>query len=96
MNGTPPILERIVQVVIEGRVSTSDVPDDLLDQIAKEVEAAMWTNRAFGGLVFNTRLVSTNMSTEAEGERHLGGVMLAYETTFQTPEGAADQNGNVD
>ena len=95
VNGQPPILDRIVQVIVEGRVSLAGEPDGTLDAIAKEVEAAMWTNRALGGLVFNTRLVATDTSTEADGERQLGGIRLSYEMTFQTPEGAADQNGNL-
>lgn len=95
VNGHPPILERTVQLMIEGRVSNANEPDDLLDDIAKEVEAAMWTNRALGGLVFNTRLGATDSVTEAEGERQIGGIRLTYEVTFQTPEGAADQNGAI-
>jgi len=95
INGQPPILERVVQVMIEGRVSGAGEPDNALDDIAKEVEAAMWTNRALGGLVFNTKLVATDTTTEAEGERQNGGIRLTYEMTFQTPEGAADQNGNL-
>jgi hypothetical protein len=92
-NGNPPVLERVMSLVIEGRVSTAGEPDDALDQIAKDIEAAMWTHRRFGGIAIDTRLADTIIATEAEGERQSGSIRLTYEVRYQSLEGSADLNG---
>ncbi|MDA9499280.1 hypothetical protein [Bradyrhizobium sp. CCBAU 11357] len=91
--GRPPKLDRVGILDIEGRVSLPDVPDDTLDQIAAEVEAAMWglvdqLGTFLNGLARDIKLVSTEMIAEAAGERHIGGVRLEYLVTYRTSEGA--------
>lgn len=92
-HGVPPVLERGCTVYIEGRVQTPDAPDDLLDRIAAEVEAAMaamsnYAVRTFlNGLASNLQLQSTEIIAEADSEQHTGGVRLAYVVTYQTAEG---------
>lgn len=85
-----PILDRPLDLFIEGRVSAGEVPDDLLDQIAAEVEAAMWSDPSFGGLALNLQLVGTDVVTEMpeQGESHIGGIRLHYRFTYRTYEGA--------
>lgn len=85
--GSPPILERPAIVVIEGRVSMAGVPDDMLDQIAAEVEAAMTSDLSLGGLAYNLQFQATDVDTKSEGERQLGGIRLAYLVTYRTAEG---------
>lgn len=85
--GRPPILERSVMLVIEGRVSMAGLPDDTLDQIAAEVEAAMASDPSLGGLAYNMQFQATEVDTKTEGDRHLGGIRLAYLVTYRTAEG---------
>lgn len=91
-NGRPPKLDRTVILDVEGRVSMADVPDDTLDQIAVEVEAALWgtvdpVGTFLNGLVMNLRLVSTEIITQADGDKHIGGIRLEYQAIYRTAEG---------
>lgn len=94
--GRPPLIERINILHVEGRTSTAEVPDDLLDQIAAEIEAGMAAmidyNAAifFGGLVQNVEPPSTEIVVRADGEKHIGGVRLSYRVTYRTAEGAPE------
>lgn len=91
--GRPPLQERPASLHVEGRVMTPEPPDDLLDQIALEIEAGMarlidyGTAIFFGGLVQNVELKSTEIVAKAEGEKHTGGIQLTYEVTYRTAEG---------
>ncbi len=92
VKGVPPKLDRVVLLDIEGRVSTADVPDDLLDQISGEVEAVMWdlfdgVGAFLGGLAMDLQLVSTEVIAQAEGDRQIGGVRLEYSCLYRTAEG---------
>lgn len=93
VKGVPPKLERVVILDVEGRVSLPDVPDDTLDQIAGEIEAAMWDlfdgrGTFLGGLAMDIKPVSTELIAEANGDRHVGGVRVEYLVTYRTAEGA--------
>lgn len=93
-HGVPPTLERSCVIHIEGRVQTPDVPDDLLDRIASEVEAGMASMSNYAGRTFldnlasNLQLQSTEIIAEADSEQHTGGVRLEYLVTYRTVEGA--------
>lgn len=92
--GRPPKIERRCTLHVEGRVSTAAPPDDLLDQIAAEIEAGIaaminyGTAVFFGGLAQNVQLTATEIVAESEGERHIGGVRVEYLVTYRTVEGA--------
>lgn len=87
VHGQPPELERKVTVSIEGRVSAAAPPDDLLDVIAGEVEAAMRINRNLGGLAFNMQFQQTDVDVQTDGARHLGAIRLQYLVSYRTLEG---------
>lgn len=94
VQGAPGKVTRRCTLHIEGRVSMAGVPDDLLDQIAAEIEAGMTalidfgTARVFGGLASNAQMTATEIVAEADGERHIGGVRVEYLVTYRTVEGA--------
>ncbi|MCA1381298.1 hypothetical protein [Bradyrhizobium sp. BRP23] len=93
VKGVPPKLDRVMILDVEGRVSLADVPDDTLDQIAGEIEAAMWDlfdgrGTFINGLAMDIKPVSTELIAEAAGERHIGGVRVEYLVTYRTAEGA--------
>jgi hypothetical protein len=97
VRGAPPKIERPCTLHLEGRVSTATPPDDLLDQMAAEAEAAIAaminyaTAQFFGGLAQNVQFQSTEIIAEADanGERIIGGIRLDYLVTYRTIEGAA-------
>ncbi len=96
VHGRPPILERAVALHIEGRVATSPAPDDLLDQIASEVETRMGleidygAGRIMGGLALNLQFVATQIIAEGDGKKHIGGIRLDYLVTYRTADGQPD------
>ncbi|NPU63385.1 hypothetical protein HL667_00040 [Bradyrhizobium sp. 83012] len=91
----PPKSERSCTLFVEGRVVTADAPDDLLDQIAAEVEARMGDQiedgpprRILGGLAQNLVYVGTEIIAEADNKNHTGGIRLEYAVTYRVTEGA--------
>jgi hypothetical protein len=85
MDGNPASLGRELTLAIEGRVVTSSPPDDLLDQIAFEVEGVM-RDTELNGLVFDTLLTRTSVDVVADGERHVGAIRLEYRVRYWVPE----------
>lgn len=84
-DGNPASLGRTVQVFIDGRVSAIEPPDDDLDQIAFEIEAAMRGDPTIGGLAFDSVLSSTLTDVKAEGTSHLGAIRLEYRVRYSDP-----------
>ncbi|MFO1081874.1 MAG: hypothetical protein U1E23_14745 [Reyranellaceae bacterium] len=81
-------LERQEDITIEGVCRTrGEEPDETLDQIAAEVEAAMMTDDALAALVVRRELVQTDIATGANGEKRDGAVKLTYRLTCYTPAG---------
>jgi hypothetical protein len=96
VRGAPPEHERQLDLIVEGRVSSSAPPDDLLDQIALEVETAMaslidyGTGKVFDGLIWNLQYSGQQVIVEADGEKHIGKIGLQYLATYHVAEGAPD------
>lgn len=85
--GQNPLLSRIVNVAIEGRVSrsSSEAAEDALDQIAAEVEPVMaGAAPRLGGLAREMLLIATRLLVAASGERHEGEIRLLYRVTYAT------------
>ena len=85
---SPAPLMRELTVAIDGLVSGVNPPDDMLDQIALEVEPAMVADPSFGGLTKSVILKSTRISARGEGETVLGEIHMEYEILYRTPENA--------
>jgi hypothetical protein len=84
MEGNPASLGRQLLVVVEGRVNHPSVPDDLLDVIASEVEAAL--RDAEDDLdVFDIMLQSTAIEVSSDGSRHHGEINLIYVIRYSEP-----------
>ena len=86
--GNPPTLERVLTLHIEGRVSEDSVPDDLLDDIATEVETAMWNTTALDQMIYHIQFRRSEIQIEAQGTAHIGGIRLEYLVKYRTKEGA--------
>lgn len=97
-HGRPPPLLRTMTLHLVGRVQSGDVPDDLLDQIAAEVEAKMYAaSAAFFALdvdVISIELTEIDVAAKVaedngrSGDKHSGAVVLSYQVTYRTAEGA--------
>lgn len=105
VQGLPPGLERPCTLHIEGRVCTATPPDDLLDQIAAEVEKAIAAMIEYGGasgisffagLAQDVTLISTDIAAKADGDKHIGQIVLQYRVTYCTVEGAPTVAGLPD
>jgi hypothetical protein len=96
VHGRPPGLERPMTLHIEGRVSVAMnvSSDDLLDDIAAEVETAIAAKIDYAAAVFfegkaqNVELLRVEQVAKAEGEKDQGGIRLTYSVTYCTVEGA--------
>lgn len=83
-------LEREEDVTIEGICRTAGAePDDTLDQIAAEVEAAMMTDTGLAALIDRRELTQTDLVTSATNERREGSVKLTYRVVYSTAAGDA-------
>src|SRR5688572_21711854 len=60
------VLGRELTFAVEGRVVSSSPPDDLLDQIALEVEPAMTAQPLLGGLALEVTLSATRSMTQSQ------------------------------
>lgn len=87
IEGNPASLGRMLLMVVEGRVSTAEVPDDILDVIASEVEGAL-RNSENDLNVFDIMLQSTAIETRGEGSRHIGEINLVYVIRYSEPSEA--------
>jgi len=87
IEGNPASLGRTLMMVVEGRVSHSSVPDDLLDQIASEVEGAL-RNSEDALQVFDIMLQSTAVEVNSDGTRHIGEINLVFLIRYCEPDEA--------
>ncbi len=90
--GTKPILERNLQLAIEGRISIAGGvdPEDLLDQIAVEVETTLGNAPPLGGLVVEMTLVRSRLDIAAQGENLIGSIIMQFRVQYRTGEGAPE------
>lgn len=95
--GRPVELLRSLTLTVEGRVSFAPVDDDadasreteeLLDQIALEVEAAIGADPTLGGKAFDAQLTATRINAQAPGARHQGEIALDFIVLYRTAENA--------
>lgn len=86
-NGNPPKLARVVTLHVEICTCTAEPPDDLHDEIAADVETALWESQALHALLQNIQFTDVQQVVKADGERHIGGMQLEYKLTYRTPEG---------
>lgn len=64
--------------------------DDDLDQIAVEVEGAMYTDQTFGGLAQWVELGPQDAARGADGEKIEGVILMQYSVGYLAQEGAPE------
>lgn len=88
--GRPIALDRFLTLAVEGRAVSSGVPDDILDQIAAEVEAALAADPTLGVGVLDTQLIAVRINVEAPGEKQAGEVRMEFRVHYRTRENAPE------
>ena len=83
MNG---IVNRTVDIVVEGRVRESAAAHNTLDDIAAEVEAAMFADPGIGGRVKYLELANTDISFEEGSQNLVGLVRLTFRAEYRVAE----------
>jgi hypothetical protein len=85
-NTAPRKLKRQLSLMIEAAaaVPAEGTIDDVLDELALEIEIAMHREDTLGGLVSDLMLASTEMDVAGEGENLLGVLRLTYSVTYYT------------
>jgi len=86
--GFPGVLNRIVNVAIEGYVRNITVYDNLIDDICQEVEVVMANDPTINGLAKNSFLSGTEISYTGEGDQPIGVVTMNYVVQYRTATNA--------
>lgn len=90
--GEPTVrpLHREVRLWVVAVVRSVDEPDDLLDQICAEAEAALMASVPVAALLENLELVSTEFDVPTEGaDKQLGRAGMTWRGTYRTAAGNA-------
>ena len=77
---------RVLTVEIQGYYRGGS--DDDLDQMAVEVEEAMYTDPTFGGLVQWTRLGDQDVGRDSDGARLEGVITMQFDVAYLAAEGS--------
>lgn len=85
----PSLMERRLELVIEGYAKATSNLDDTLDGIAKEVEVAIAGDYTFGGKAKSTTLRSTQIQM-VEADQPIGLVRLTFDVMYYALDNAPD------
>lgn len=88
--GATGVLNRVLNISIEGYVKTITEFDDKIDDICKEVETAMAGDQKINGLAKNSFLQSTEIEFSGDGDQPIGVVTLNYVVQYRTATNAPD------
>lgn len=88
---TPRYLKRTLPVNVEARAKQADDVDDLMDQIASEVEIAIGADPTLGGLAKDlTGITSADINVTVEGNQPVGVMRLTFDVIYITEEGTPE------
>ena len=80
-----------VEIIVEGYVKTFAGLLDTLDDIASEVETAIYSNSALLALCNNyIELGEQNIETDIDGDKALGKIELVFNMYYHAAEGSPD------
>lgn len=81
------IQNRSLQLIVEGYTKTLNTFDDVLDDIAEEVEIALLDDTTFAGKAINVELTNTEATYSGDGEQPVGTIRLTFEVQYRTETG---------
>lgn len=82
----PRELARTLKLAIEVAAAATENLDDVLDDLAAEIEAAVAKDPTFGGTASDAFLADTVIGISEAGDQTIGVVILTYSVTYYTPE----------
>ena len=74
---------RVLPFLVTGRAKVSNSLDDVLDDIAAEVETAIHGSTALAGYVKDVRLVGTEVALDPEGEMEVGAINMEWIAVYR-------------
>lgn len=86
----PRIQERTLRIVVEAYVKALVDYDDTLDNIALEVETALYTDLTRGGYAKDTRVVSFDSQFSGDGDQPIAYATMEIEIDYFTDENDAE------
>ena len=84
--GSVRLLERNLNLIIEGFCEGSSNIDDTLDTIAKEVETVLAGNRTLSGKCRDLFLSNTRINFDGTGNKSTGSISLQYDIIYYVNE----------
>jgi hypothetical protein len=81
-NAAPREYLRTVQLVVEIQAAADESLDDVLDNIADQVERAMLRDDTLAGTVNNLLLVRSRMALRDEGETLIGACIVQFDAQY--------------
>lgn len=78
-------LRRSLDLIVEAIAKVNDTLDDVLDQLALEIEVALGSNFTLGGNAYSCVLDSTKITVRGEAEKETGSAVLGYSVSYRTP-----------
>jgi len=82
------LVQREVQLVIEGYAEAAADIDGTLDDIAAEVEAAIENSAGIAALVKHLTLTGTEVEYSDGGNKPIGAIQITYNVLYMTAKGA--------
>jgi len=83
---SPRRIERVLELVIEGKARASATLDDTLDDIAAEVEVAMGADPTLNVNAVDSLLSSVAIEYSADAEQPVGSIVMRYSVAYITTE----------
>ena len=80
----PRELDRKLEILIECMVESKENVDDLMDDLAEQVEAAMNIDYTFGCLCHRSNLISTDLDSIEDSDREIGIIEMTYLVEYRT------------
>jgi len=84
----PRTIIRALTVAVEAYVSANADFDETIDDIASEVESAMYTNLTLGGLAKDSKISSVEIDFSGDGENPVAIATISIDVTYVTVEGS--------
>ena len=79
---SPRELKRTLQLAVEAEVAMAKNVDDVLDDLALQIELALHQDPTWGGVAEDSNLDSTEIQVLGEQDKQVGVVRMVYQVTY--------------
>ena len=88
--GPNRLLQRVLNVVVQGYCETNSDFDGTIDEICKEVEIALASDRTVNGLAKDLFIESTDIAYSSETNKVVGYVTMVFQVQYYTDAQSPD------